>query len=186
MSIRSIHSQNPLSAHSPTHSIRPATVADEAILWQMLYYAAHMDEDGATSLEAAKENPFLAQYVNSWGKPGDLGVVAEASPASTAIGAAWLRLLLADKTSASYYDDETPELAIAVLPAWIGRGVGSTLMEQLVQAARGRYPAIVLTVRADNPAVRLYDRFGFTVIDEIVNRVGTKSYKMLLKLEGRT
>jgi ribosomal protein S18 acetylase RimI-like enzyme len=169
-----------------TYSIRPATAADEAILWQMLYYAAHMDEDGATSLEAAKKNPFLAQYVAGWGGPGDLGIIAEAPPAGEVIGAAWLRLLIADKTSASYYDDETPELAIAVMPAWIGQGVGSALMDQLVQAATGRYPAIVLTVRADNPAVRLYDRFGFAVIDEIVNRVGTKSYKMLLKLEGRT
>lgn len=182
MPIHAIHSRLPLSAHP----IRPVTPADEATLWQMLYYAAHMDEDGATSPEAAKENPFLAQYVAGWGKPGDLGVLAETPSSGAAIGAAWLRLLIADKTSASYYDDETPELAIAVLPAWTGRGVGSALMDQLVQAATGRYPAIVLTVRADNPAVRLYDRFGFAVVDEIVNRVGTKSYKMLLRLEDHT
>jgi ribosomal protein S18 acetylase RimI-like enzyme len=160
--------------------------ADEATLWQMLYYAAHMDEDGATSPEATKENPFLSQYVAGWGRAGDLGVIAEAPSSGTAIGAAWLRLLTADKTSASYHDDQTPELAIAVLPAWIGQGVGSALLHNLIQATRGHHPAIVLTVRANNPAVRLYDRFGFAVIDEIVNRVGTKSYKMLLRLEERT
>lgn len=170
----------------PAYHLRPVTPADEAILWQMLYYAAHMDEDGVASPEAAQENPFLAQYVVGWGQPGDLGVVAETSPTGVAIGAAWLRLLIADKTNPSYYDDKTPELAIAVLPGWLGRGVGSALMDRLAQAATGRYPAIVLTVRANNPAVRLYDRFGFAVIDEIVSRVGTKSYKMLLTMGGRS
>ena len=150
----------------------------------MLYYAAHMDEDGATGRGGAKGHPFLAKCVGGWGHPGVPGVVPKISPPAAAIGAAWLRLLIADKTSASYYDDETPELAIAVLPGWVGRGVGSALMKRLVQAATGHYPAIVLTVRADNPAVRLYSRFGFAVIDEIVNRVGTKSYKLLLTLGG--
>jgi ribosomal protein S18 acetylase RimI-like enzyme len=157
--------------------LRPATPADEPVLWQMLFYAAHMAEDGATSPAAAKENPFLAQYVEEWGQPSDLGMIAEM--AGETIGAAWLRLLVADKSSASYHDDQTPELAIAVAPAWIGQGVGTALLHALLSAARPHFPAIVLTARADNPAVRLYARCGFTVIDEIVNRVGTRSVKML-------
>ena len=157
--------------------LRPATAADEPVLWQMLFYAAHMAEDGATTPAAAQENPFLAQYVEGWGQPDDLGLVAESE--GEAIGAAWLRLLITDPSSASYYDDRTPELAIAVTPAWIGQGVGTALLDGLLAAAHTHFPTIVLTVRADNPAVRLYARCGFAVIGEIVNRVGTRSVKML-------
>jgi ribosomal protein S18 acetylase RimI-like enzyme len=164
--------------------LRAITPADAPILWQMLYYAAHMDEEGATSPAAAQENAFLAQYVTGWGRAGDLGFVAETADGQP-IGAAWVRLLIEDKGSASYYDDQTPELAIAVLPAWSGQGVGTALLQTLIEAAQGRFPAIVLTVRANNPAVRLYQRFGFVVIDVITNRVGTKSYKLLRKLEGQ-
>jgi ribosomal protein S18 acetylase RimI-like enzyme len=158
--------------------LRRATAADELVLWQMLYYAAHMAEDGATSSDAARANPFLAQYVMGWGQADDLGIVAETS-AGEIVGAAWLRLLISDPTSVSYYDDQTPELAIAVAPDWMGRGVGTKLLEGLLAAARAHFRSIVLTVRADNPAVRLYQRCGFTLIDEIVNRVGTRSYKLL-------
>jgi ribosomal protein S18 acetylase RimI-like enzyme len=162
--------------------LRPATAADEPFLWQMLYYAAHMDEEGAASVEAAQQNPFLAQYVAGWGRAGELGFVAE-TVEGQAIGAAWVRLLIEDKLSASYHDDQTPELAIAVLPGWIGQGVGTALLQQLIAAAQGRFLALVLTVRATNPAVRLYERCGFVVIDEITNRVGTTSYKLLRTLE---
>jgi ribosomal protein S18 acetylase RimI-like enzyme len=162
--------------------LRPVTPADEPFLWQMLYYAAHMDEEGASSAEAARQNPFLAQYVTGWGKEGDLGFVAQAADGQL-VGAVWVRLLTEDKQSASYVDDQTPELAIAVLPQWIGQGVGTRLLQHLLEAAQGRFPALVLTVRANNPAVRLYQRRGFVVIDEITNRVGTKSYKLLYRVK---
>jgi ribosomal protein S18 acetylase RimI-like enzyme len=98
------------------------------------------------------------------------------------LGAAWLRFLTDDKSHYGYYDDETPELAIAVLPEMKGQGVGSALLSHMIETARGQVPAIVLTVRNDNPARHLYERCGFVVIDEVINRVGTKSFQMLLKL----
>ena len=39
------------------------------------------------------------------------------------IGAAWLRLLKGDERGYGHVDDETPELGMAVLPAYRGRGV---------------------------------------------------------------
>jgi ribosomal protein S18 acetylase RimI-like enzyme len=163
--------------------IRPVSSHDVSFLWDMLFYAAHMAEDGATSSAAARQNPFLAQYVEGWGRSGDLGFVAiEAnSNAQQRLGAAWVRLLIDNKQSASYVDERTPELAIAVLPSLIGQGIGTALVKHLIAVARVQYPAIVLSVRAGNPAVQLYQRLGFRVIDEIINRVGTKSYKMLIK-----
>jgi ribosomal protein S18 acetylase RimI-like enzyme len=163
-------------------SIRPVTPDDISFLWEMLYHAACMSEDGATSSDAAKHDPHLNIYVKDWGRCRDCGFVAYDPQSSRKLGATWIRLLTADKSHYGYYDDETPELAIAVLPEMTRQGVGSALLSHLIRMARTEVPAIVLTVRNDNPAKKLYERFGFDVIDEVTNRVGTKSCKMLLKL----
>jgi ribosomal protein S18 acetylase RimI-like enzyme len=68
-------------------------------------------------------------------------------------------------------------LAIAVEEGYEGRGVGSVLLQALL--ARGGDRAIVLTARATNPALRLYERFGFETVATITSRVGTPSVKML-------
>ena len=55
---------------------------------------------------------------------------------------------------------------IAVVPEHEGRGIGSTLLTQLIAEARSRGAAdVLLEVRADNPrAQQLYIRFGFEQI----------------------
>ena len=161
--------------------IRSITQDDLPFLWDMLFYAAHMPEDGSISSEAAKEDPHLNIYVNGWGRPGDEGVIAYDFQSSHKIGAAWLRLLIEDRSNYGYYNDETPELAIAVLPEFMGQGIGSALLSSLINKVKTNVPAIVLTVRSDNPAKNLYERNGFVVIDEVINRIGTRSSKMLLK-----
>jgi ribosomal protein S18 acetylase RimI-like enzyme len=164
-----------------TYPIRPATPDDEAILWQMLYEAAHMAEAGET-IATAKTNPGLARYVAGWGLPDDAGFIALAG--GQPAGAAWFRLFRGENKGYGYVDDQTPELAIGVLPDHRGQGAGAALLTQLIEAAQGKYPALSLSVRADNPAVRLYRRFGFEVVpgSEIVNRVGTLSFIMKLEL----
>ncbi len=162
-------------------SLRPATLDDVPFLWDMLYYAAHLSEDGVTSSEAARDHPWLDMWVKDWGRAGDQGVIAFDAVTQRKLGAAWLRLLPAG-FSTGYIDDHTPELAIAVAPECIGQGVGSAMLGMLIESVKGEVPAIVLTVRHGNPARRLYERHGFVEIDTVTNRVGTKSAKMLLKL----
>lgn len=71
-------------------------------------------------------------------------------------------------------------MAIAVQPSHAGDGIGTALLKRLLATAdRSGIPAIVLSARADNPAIRLYERFGFVETGRIVNRVGTESLKML-------
>ncbi len=77
-----------------------------------------------------------------------------------------------------------PELAIAVHPHGQATELEQPLLTHLIEQARSQYPAIVLTVRADNPAQHLYERLGFVTIGEIENRVKTKSLKMLLKFKS--
>ena len=153
-------------------NIRPITADDTDILWQMLFYAAHADEDYGETVESIKANDFLPIYVEKWGQPDDLGFIAEHN--AKPVGAVWIRL----------FEGETyPELAIAVLPDAIGQGIGSQLMQTIIDACQSKYDTITLSVRDNNPAYRLDQRFGFETVKEITNRVGTKSYEMHLTLK---
>ncbi len=67
--------------------------------------------------------PEIARYVADWGRDGDLGVVA--AWAGQSVGAAWLRVWRRKDKGDSYIDDDTPELSIAMLPAWRGQGKAS-------------------------------------------------------------
>lgn len=63
--------------------------------------------------------------------------------------------------------DEEELLLIAVTPSARGRGVGAALIEQLFVAARQRGTAqIFLEMRRGNPAIHLYNKFGFRPIGE--------------------
>jgi ribosomal protein S18 acetylase RimI-like enzyme len=143
-----------------TYSVRRAEIDDVDFLWEMLAHASHVGVD-AGELVA---HPELARYVEGWGRPTDLGVVAFDAASGERAGAAWLRLLTGDSKGYGYVDDDTPELAIAVLPAHRGQRLGEQLLTRLLDAARGTFRAISLSVRADNPARRLYERTGFRVV----------------------
>jgi ribosomal protein S18 acetylase RimI-like enzyme len=150
----------------------------------MLYYAAHVDEESGSSLEKAMTNPFLTKYVVRWGHPGDLGLIAYQVGSLQPLGAAWLRVFLGEEKNCDAIEEGTPELAIAVLPSCTGQGLGAQLLGRLLEAAGSAYPAIYLSVRATNPAKRLYERLGFVVIGELTNRVGGKSFHMKKELEN--
>jgi ribosomal protein S18 acetylase RimI-like enzyme len=167
-----------MSPPSLIYTIRSASSADASILWDMLFYAANMAEDGATSSEAARLHPYLAEYVEGWGRPGDLGVVAISSAGDQALGAAWLRQLRGPEKHYAAVAEGVPELAIAVVPHAIGQGIGGALLGALLDLARGQYSAVALSVRTNNPACRLYERHGFVVVDTITNRVGGQSFVM--------
>jgi ribosomal protein S18 acetylase RimI-like enzyme len=158
-------------------SLRPVENSDVDFLWRMLFRASwsHLDE-GSTELSIRSRDD-LAFYVEGWGRVGDAGVVA-VDPATGPVGAAWLRLLTGSQSlSPSFVAADVPELAIAVEDGHEGRGVGSRLLEGLLAGHRNR--TIVLTARTTNPAIRLYERFGFEVVEIITNRVGTRSVKMI-------
>ena len=163
--------------------IRPIEVGDTEFLWEMVYWAAHVDEDDGVSRDDIRSDPDLIGHVDDWGRDGDIGLVAHVD--DRLVGAAWLRLMVPGISDFSVFVDEhTPELVIAISPDALGRGIGSLLLRELFERADDRYATVVLSSRADNPAVRLYERFGFVVTDRIVNRVGTESVKMIRSAPG--
>lgn len=52
---------------------------------------------------------------------------------------------------------------LAVLPAWRGQGVATAALASTIARYAGR--AVSLRVRHGNPALRLYERLGFVVVD---------------------
>jgi ribosomal protein S18 acetylase RimI-like enzyme len=81
------------------------------------------------------------------------------------IGAAWLRLLTGDNKGYGYWSDDTPELTIALAPDFRGQGIGTQLLQTLLEAAATRFRAVSLSVEKSNPARRLYERFGFEIVE---------------------
>jgi GNAT superfamily N-acetyltransferase len=142
-----------------------------------------MEEEGVTSTLAAKKHPYLMRYVKGWKRETDMGCIALEPESNRPIGAAWIRLLIGDDKTFSYIDDFTPELAIAVLPDYVGKGVGTQLLSYILEAARENYASVVLSVRATNPAKQLYERMGFVEIGKATNRTGTESLNMLVRID---
>jgi ribosomal protein S18 acetylase RimI-like enzyme len=160
--------------------LREAVADDIEFLWTALYYASQSFKQEAVAIADIKTDPKLRRYVEGWGRSGDLGLIAASNGED--VGAAWVRPLAEDSRSEpTFIDAETPELAIAVLPDRQGQGIGALLLEELIRLSRPRYPAIVLSVRSGNEAVRLYERMGFRGVGEIRNRVGTRSLMMVLR-----
>ncbi|HEY0075894.1 MAG TPA: GNAT family N-acetyltransferase [Abditibacteriaceae bacterium] len=158
--------------------IRPLTPNDEALLWPFLMLAAH-EED----IDRVRENPQLARYVVGWGRSGDSGFVAF-DEQNKAIGAVWLRLWPHSDKGFGWIADDVPELAMAIVSSRRGEGIGTRLLNEVLQTGRERHRAISLSVREDNAAMRLYRRVGFEKVpgSETTNRVGSLSFTMKCNL----
>ena len=141
--------------------IRKASGRDTPFLRDMLKHAYYWRwADPATADVPA------SRYVEGWGRPGDRGVILidESFP----VGAAWYRLFAAGRPGYGFVDEETPELTIAVVPSTRGRGVGEQLLSALLEQAQSDgHSAMSLSVERDNPAVKLYQRFGFQPVREM-------------------
>ena len=145
------------------YTIRPALSSDEPFLREMFYQALHVEGQEPYPREVL-DRPHIAKYIRDWGRAGDLGFVAVDSNGQP-IGAVWCRLLSEEEKGFAHIDDETPELGIAVAPEHRGKGIGTDLFKQLLEAAENLYPSIALSVSPKNRAIRLYERLGFEKVD---------------------
>jgi GNAT superfamily N-acetyltransferase len=107
----------------------------------------------------------LSRYVDNWGRPGDLAVIAHET--GNRVGAAWLRVFRQSEPGYGFVDENTPELSIAVVPSRRRHGLGQELMDALLAAAgTAGHGALSLSVEADSAAVGFYERNGFTHVRE--------------------
>jgi ribosomal protein S18 acetylase RimI-like enzyme len=153
---------------------------DEPFLWEMLYQALYLPEGQAALSREVVYSPELTRYVQGWGHDSDCGFVIIDPLTEKTVGAVWLRLLTGKDKGYGYIDDETPELGIAVFPEYRGQGIGTQLLAHLLKSSCGR-SSISLSVSINNPAVRLYERFGFEVVSRSGESLLMKRHCQMLK-----
>jgi len=136
--------------------LRQATPSDEPFLREMLYLALFVPPGEAPLPRSVLSNPAIGRYVDGWGtRSGDSGLIALVN--GVPVGAAWLRCFPASEPGYGFVNEETPELSAAVLPTHRAKGIGSRLVDQLLQGV----DATSLSCDPANPARRLYIRLGF-------------------------
>ena len=162
-----------------TRSVQPN---EETLIYSFLTLAARMPE-ADEPIQKALSDPFLRKYWHEWGRPDDTGVVVEDASTGMAIACAWVRLFSREQAGTGFVGEDIPELAMGALTNTRGNGFGTIALKHLIDMVRPHYRGMCLSVRDDNPAVRLYERFSFKKVagSEMTNRIGTLSYNMYLE-----
>ena len=141
--------------------IRRGGRQDVRFLRDMLHHAYYWRE-------RAPQDPSegsVQRYVMTWGRPGDAAVIAYDEAGN--VGAAWYRLFKEREPGYGFVDEQTPELTIAVVPSRRGKGYGEDLLAALLAQAKSEgFAQVSLSVEPDNPALRLYQRYGFEKVGE--------------------
>lgn len=147
-------------------AIRPATAADLPLVQETLYLALAWDpDDPIPPIKPVINHPEIVRYHADWGRAGDAGVVAEWE--SEFVGMAFYRFFTEDDHGQGFVDSETPELAVAVRQQHRGQGIGGRLLDEIHTAALDAGIArLSLSVSRANPAVRLYQRAGYSYVPE--------------------
>ena len=140
-------------------TLRPALPADEPFLADV-YASTRTEELAVTGWDDATKAAFLEQQfraqhdyyrANYTGASYDV-VLVDGERAGRLYVARW--------------EDEFRVMDVALLPAFRRRGVGSVLMRRLLDEAAGEAKAVSIHVERDNPALVLYHRLGFELVED--------------------
>jgi ribosomal protein S18 acetylase RimI-like enzyme len=152
--------------------LRDATASDRDLLIDLVVAAVDWQDgaDGADvwTRERVLADDHLARYVEGWLRAGDAGVVAVDDDGAP-LGAAWLRLLTAERPGYGFVAADVPELSMAVLDGGRGSGAGSELLDGCVRLAReAGNRAVSLSVEDGNDRARgMYERRGFVPVGRV-------------------
>ena len=143
--------------------IRTMRPEEYDLLREFLYQAIYLPEGVEPPPRSVVNLPELQVYVQDFGtRPGDFCLAAEVK--GKVVGAAWCRIM----EDYGHLDNQTPSLAISLLPEYRRLGIGTRLLHALLLLLRENgYRRVSLSVQKENPALRLYQRLGFrTVADK--------------------
>jgi GNAT superfamily N-acetyltransferase len=152
--------------------IRRGNRQDVRFLRDMLRHAFYWRSGGTV------EDASLWRYVSGWGRKGDAAVLGLEN--GFPIGAAWYRIFPRDEPGFGFVDEQTPEMAIAVVPSRRGRGIGSELVDSLIELAKEQgYGGLSLSVADESPAMHVFSKQGFEKVEQTDG-----SWTMRLNLSG--
>lgn len=138
--------------------IRPDEVG---LLREFLYQAIYLPAGTEPPPRSVVDLPELRVYTENFGtRPGDFCLVAEVD--SQVVGVAWSRIM----EDYGHIDNDTPSLALSLLPDCRGQGIGTRLLNCLLALLQNQgYQRVSLSVQTENPALRLYQRVGFKIAE---------------------
>ena len=142
--------------------IRKIQQEEVKVLDTFLYEAIFIPEGVEAPPKDIILQPTLQVYVADFGKrKGDKCLVAETD--AKIIGAVWVRIM----NDYGHVDDETPSFAISLLKEYRGYGIGTKLMQGMLEALRNDgYKQASLSVQKSNYAVKMYQKVGFEILRE--------------------
>lgn len=143
----------------PRVTRRPLTAGDDDLSFRV-YASTRAEELAVTDWDDARKQAFLRQQWSAQTQyyrenyPGAEFLALEHG--GEAVG----RLFLHRRA------DEIRLVDIALLPEHRGRGLGRTVLLEVMDEARRAGKALRIHVERFNPALRLYERLGFRQIDD--------------------
>jgi ribosomal protein S18 acetylase RimI-like enzyme len=155
--------------------IREMKEKEIPLLDKFLYHAIFVPEGGEVPPESIIDMPEMQIYVKDFGQHiNDRCLVAVSS--EFIIGAVWTRLM----KDYGHVDENTPSFAISVLKEYQGLGIGTRLMEEMLDLLkRSGCLKASLSVQKANYAVKMYLKVGFKIISE-----NEEEYIMVNELNG--
>ncbi|MBR3823918.1 MAG: GNAT family N-acetyltransferase [Lachnospiraceae bacterium] len=142
--------------------IRKWKDGEQAFLEDFLYEAIFIPEGVEAPSREIIRLPELQVYITDFGKrPDDICFLAEVD--GKVAGAVWVRVM----EDYGHLEEGVPSFAISLYKEYRNRGIGTALMERMIQelAERG-YEKASLAVQKANYAVRMYQKVGFEIAGE--------------------
>ena len=138
-------------------TIRPEELS---LLNDFLYEAIFIPEGVAALPRSIIEQEDLQVYIRDFGRqPDDHCLVAEVD--GRIVGAVWVRVM----NDYGHIDDKTPSLAISLYKDYRNRGIGTELLQRVLDLLREKgYRQVSLSVQKGNYALWMYRKAGFEVI----------------------
>ena len=130
------------------------------VLDDFLYEAIFIPEGVSAPPRSIIENEDLQVYVRDFGKlPDDRCLVAEVD--GKVAGAVWTRIM----NDYGHIDNQTPSLAISLYKESRGQGIGTALLQRMLERLRSDgYGQVSLSVQKENYALRMYAKAGFRTV----------------------
>jgi len=142
--------------------IRKWKDGEQAFLEDFLYEAIFIPEGVEAPSREIIRLPELQVYITDFGKrPDDICFLAEVD--GKVAGAVWVRVM----EDYGHLEDGVPSFAISLYKEYRGKGIGTELMNRMLQELEGRgYEKASLAVQKANYAVRMYQKVGFEIVGE--------------------
>lgn len=154
--------------------IRELNETETNVLEDFLYEAIFIPKGVEKPSRDIINEPELQIYIKDFGtKRGDFCLVAEVE--NKIVGAAWSRII----NDYGHIDNETPSLSISLYNEYRGLGIGTELMNQLLDLLKNKgFKQSSLSVQKANYASKMYRKLGFEIVRE-----NDEVYVMAIKLD---